>query len=115
MCDSHSCLVPKFRVIFLQSSFYCHTSIITPFTHTTHHYLGRPEELDEAVRRRFVKRIYIPLPDSTSRRQLLTMLLSECAHSVGESMEELVARTEGYSGNACLCSYVRCKAVFKAV
>lgn len=50
------------------------------------------------MRRRFVKRIYIPLPDAVSRRQLLTMLLGECKHSVGERMEELVARTEGYSG-----------------
>ena len=62
-------------------------------------FLHRPEELDEAVRRRFVKRIYIPLPDSESRRQLLTMLLSDCKHDVdGKAMEELVARTEGFSG-----------------
>lgn len=61
---------------------------------------NRPEELDEAVRRRFVKRIYIPLPDEASRRQLLTMLLGQVRHSLeGDSFEDLVGRTDGYSGN----------------
>ena len=36
---------------------------------------NRPEEIDEAARRRFVKRIYIPLPDSAGRKQLLERLL----------------------------------------
>ena len=36
---------------------------------------NRPEEIDEAARRRFVKRIYIPLPDEAGRKQLLERLL----------------------------------------
>lgn len=67
----------------------------------TSHYcttLLRPEELDEAVRRRFVKRIYIPLPDPESRRQLLYMLLGECKHTLEKSLDQLVDRTDGYSG-----------------
>ena len=60
---------------------------------------NRPEELDEAVRRRFVKRLYIPLPDPESRRQLLRMLLGEVAHALqGGDIEDMVAKTEGYSG-----------------
>jgi ATP-dependent Zn protease len=31
---------------------------------------NRPQEIDEAARRRFVKRIYVPLPDADSRRAL---------------------------------------------
>ena len=38
---------------------------------------NRPQEIDEAARRRFVKRIYIPLPDSNGRLQLLDSLLSK--------------------------------------
>jgi SpoVK/Ycf46/Vps4 family AAA+-type ATPase len=60
---------------------------------------NRPEELDEAVRRRFVKRIYIPLPDDASRHQLLGMLLGQVRHSMSEDrIEELVQKTSGYSG-----------------
>jgi SpoVK/Ycf46/Vps4 family AAA+-type ATPase len=29
---------------------------------------NRPEDLDEAVRRRLVKKLYIPLPNSAGRR-----------------------------------------------
>ncbi len=36
---------------------------------------NRPQELDDAVRRRLVKRIYIPLPDAAARRALLDHLL----------------------------------------
>lgn len=36
---------------------------------------NRPEELDSAVRRRLVKRIYVPLPDAEARRALLKNLL----------------------------------------
>lgn len=60
---------------------------------------NRPEELDEAVRRRFVKRIYIPLPDVDSRRQLLEMLLRGSRHDLGaEDIAGLVGRTDGFSG-----------------
>ena len=58
------------------------------------------------MRRRFVKRIYIPLPDNESRRQLLIMLLSDCKHDVdGKAMEELVTRTEGFSGMNRVCFF----------
>jgi hypothetical protein len=38
---------------------------------------NRPQEIDEAARRRFVKRIYISLPDKNGRLQLLDSLLSK--------------------------------------
>ncbi|OAQ29658.1 AAA-domain-containing protein [Linnemannia elongata AG-77] len=61
---------------------------------------NRPQELDEAARRRFVKRIYIPLPEADTRRNLLTKLLSgqDFRLSSGE-MQTLVRQTEGYSGS----------------
>jgi hypothetical protein len=39
-------------------------------------HLPRPQELDDAVRRRLVKRIYIPLPDEEGRLAILTHLLT---------------------------------------
>lgn len=60
---------------------------------------NRPEELDEAVRRRFVKRIYIPLPDRESRTELLRTLLKDIKHSLhAAQLEELVDKTDGFSG-----------------
>jgi len=60
---------------------------------------NRPEELDEAARRRFAKRLYIPLPNEAGREQLVTRLLGSVSHSVSaEEQVEIVARTAGYSG-----------------
>jgi SpoVK/Ycf46/Vps4 family AAA+-type ATPase len=60
---------------------------------------NRPEELDEAVRRRFVKRLYIPLPDSISRKDLIYTLLKEEKHDLTSlDIEELVRKTDGFSG-----------------
>lgn len=60
---------------------------------------NRPDELDEAARRRFVKRIYIPLPDGAGRQQLLNRLLLKEKHNLDESdIESVVAITNGYSG-----------------
>ena len=57
------------------------------------------QELDEAARRRLVKRLYIPLPEGAARRRIVTNLLKEERHSLTEEqVEEVVARTEGYSG-----------------
>ncbi|CAO3570088.1 unnamed protein product [Mortierella alpina] len=61
---------------------------------------NRPQELDEAARRRFVKRIYIPLPEPETRRNLLTKLLSGQDYRLSASeMQKLVQKTEGYSGS----------------
>ena len=35
----------------------------------------RPQELDDAARRRFVKRLYIPLPDLEGRKQIIFNLM----------------------------------------
>ena len=36
-----------------------------------------PQELDEAVRRRLVRRVYIPLPEPETRKELVLNLLQK--------------------------------------
>lgn len=61
---------------------------------------NRPEALDEGVRRRLTKRIYIPLPCIRARLALITSLLGGVKHQLTESDCERVARVlEGYSGS----------------
>ncbi|CAM6093454.1 unnamed protein product [Calypogeia fissa] len=62
---------------------------------------NRPEELDDAVRRRLVKRIYIPLPDAEGRKALLQNLLKgQTTFSLhGSELDKLIKSTEGYSGS----------------
>ncbi|GBG34113.1 26S proteasome regulatory subunit 4 [Hondaea fermentalgiana] len=60
---------------------------------------NRPQELDEAARRRFIKRLYIPLPDDVTRTALLRKLLSKNEHSLTQDdIVSLCAQTDGYSG-----------------
>lgn len=61
---------------------------------------NRPQEIDEAVRRRFVKRVYVPLPDSQGIHDLLKSLLSQydCAINEQEFLE-LSNKLKGYSGS----------------
>ena len=59
-----------------------------------------PWDLDDAVMRRFQRRIYIPLPDSETRRTLLQNMLKKAAndHSITSGqVSQLVKLTEGYS------------------
>ncbi|XP_073140131.1 uncharacterized protein [Henckelia pumila] len=61
---------------------------------------NKPQELDDAVLRRLVKRIYIPLPDAAARRVLLKHKLKGNAFSMPErDLERLVTDTDGYSGS----------------
>lgn len=56
----------------------------------------RPEELDEAVRRRFTKRLYIPLPPVEARLQIVRALLQPFNHSIDEEgMKEVAKMTKG--------------------
>jgi len=59
---------------------------------------NRPWDLDEALRRRLEKRIYIPLPEVAGRTQLFDINLSTVELGPDLDMQELVRRTEGYSG-----------------
>lgn len=60
---------------------------------------NRPQDIDEAARRRLVKRIYIPLPDKESRIQLIQHLLSKATNiKIGKrDISQIATLTEGYS------------------
>lgn len=58
-----------------------------------------PQELDEAARRRFTKRIYVPLPDAGSRRALLAHALAKTTHALTpDDVDAIVSACDGYSG-----------------
>ncbi|KAJ3178330.1 Katanin p60 ATPase-containing subunit A1 [Geranomyces variabilis] len=57
-----------------------------------------PWQIDEALRRRLEKRIYIPLPDSETRRELLKLNLKSIKIADDLDLEELSGKIEGYSG-----------------
>ncbi len=59
---------------------------------------NRPWDLDAAVLSRFEKKILIPLPDASTRRAILEILLGKKGFKTAVSQEDLVAMTEGYSG-----------------
>lgn len=60
---------------------------------------NRPHELDDAARRRFVKRLYIPLPEAPDREILLRTLLSKNHHSLTDKdVQKLSNETAGFSG-----------------
>lgn len=59
-----------------------------------------PWVIDEAARRRFVRRQYIPLPEPETRKYHLQKLLSAQKHDISpEQFDKLVAMTDGYSGS----------------
>ncbi|OWM72906.1 spastin isoform X2 [Punica granatum] len=61
---------------------------------------NKPQELDDAVLRRLVKRIYVPLPDESVRRLLLKNKLKGQAFSLPSGdIDRLARETEGYSGS----------------
>ncbi|KAI1452966.1 AAA-domain-containing protein [Annulohypoxylon moriforme] len=59
-----------------------------------------PWAIDEAARRRFVRRQYIPLPEAETRATQLKTLLGQQKHSLTDTdIAELVDLTDGFSGS----------------
>ncbi|KAK3950214.1 P-loop containing nucleoside triphosphate hydrolase protein [Pseudoneurospora amorphoporcata] len=59
-----------------------------------------PWAIDEAARRRFVRRQYIPLPEADTRAIQFKTLLSQQKHTLtNEDINELLNMTEGFSGS----------------
>ncbi|KAE8448286.1 hypothetical protein EG329_009717 [Mollisiaceae sp. DMI_Dod_QoI] len=59
-----------------------------------------PWAIDEAARRRFVRRQYIPLPEDETRATQLRTLLGHQKHSLDEEdIQRLVELTDGFSGS----------------
>jgi len=57
-----------------------------------------PWEIDEALRRRLEKRVYIPLPDIEARIQLLQINTKSIKLTSSVDLKELATRLDGYSG-----------------
>ncbi|XP_051238130.1 spastin isoform X2 [Dicentrarchus labrax] len=61
---------------------------------------NRPQELDEAVLRRFAKRVYVALPAEETRFQLLKNLLEKHGNPLTHrELSQLARMTEDYSGS----------------
>ncbi|KAK9864394.1 hypothetical protein WJX84_009061 [Apatococcus fuscideae] len=58
-----------------------------------------PWDIDEALRRRLEKRIYIPLPGAKERTELMTINLKEVEVEPNVNFEKLSNLTKGYSGD----------------
>lgn len=59
---------------------------------------NRPWDLDEAIRRRLEKRIYVPLPTYKGRQELIKICLKGIELSNDVDLHDIVERTEGFSG-----------------
>lgn len=60
---------------------------------------NRPQELDEAARRRFTKRLYIPLPEESARKQIIETLMKKGKSALSANcISRIVEKTVGYSG-----------------
>ena len=57
-----------------------------------------PWDLDDALRRRFEKRVYIPLPNSVGRSEMFRINLKGIKVQDNLDMDKLVTLTDGYSG-----------------
>nr|XP_009600283.1 ATPase family AAA domain-containing protein FIGL1 [Nicotiana tomentosiformis]XP_009600284.1 ATPase family AAA domain-containing protein FIGL1 [Nicotiana tomentosiformis]XP_033511883.1 ATPase family AAA domain-containing protein FIGL1 [Nicotiana tomentosiformis] len=62
---------------------------------------NRPQELDEAARRRLTKRLYVPLPSSEARAWIIKSLLEKDGlfKLSDEDIVSICRLTEGYSGS----------------
>ncbi|XP_057969827.1 katanin p60 ATPase-containing subunit A1 isoform X2 [Malania oleifera] len=58
-----------------------------------------PWDIDEALRRRLEKRIYIPLPNFESRKELIRINLKTVEVAPDVNIDNVARRTEGYSGD----------------
>ncbi|RLN86918.1 hypothetical protein BBJ28_00025083 [Nothophytophthora sp. Chile5] len=54
---------------------------------------NRPQELDEAARRRFVKRLYIPLPSFDARLDMINRLLKDNKHELSDENTTFIAES----------------------
>ncbi|KAB1218612.1 Katanin p60 ATPase-containing subunit A1 [Morella rubra] len=58
-----------------------------------------PWDIDEALRRRLEKRIYIPLPNFESRKELIRINLKTVEVAPDVDIDDVARRTDGYSGD----------------
>ena len=79
---------------------------------------NRPFDLDPALRRRFQKRIFIPLPDLQARKRLFQINMQDVDTNIRhEDFDEFAKGTEGYSGSdiSVVCRDALMKPIRKAM
>lgn len=59
---------------------------------------NRPQDLDEALRRRLEKRVYIPLPEEEGREQLLVINMKGLELEDSVDFKPIIKATKGFSG-----------------
>lgn len=59
---------------------------------------NRPQDLDEALRRRLEKRVYIPLPSTEGRLSLLKINMKGLDLEDNINWDYIVSKTDGFSG-----------------
>ena len=60
---------------------------------------NRPSGLDEAARRRFTKRLHVPLPEENARKTIIKNMLKKVKNSLtDEDLSRIALLTDGYSG-----------------
>jgi katanin p60 ATPase-containing subunit A1 len=60
---------------------------------------NHPWDLDDAMRRRLEKRIYIPLPDTETRQQLLKINLTKVPLANDVDLNVIAEKLADYSGS----------------
>ena len=66
---------------------------------------NRPQEIDDAFVRRLSKRLYIPLPNKISRKQLIMRVLEKERKNNNKyditdaDIDDIISKTKGYSGS----------------
>lgn len=71
---------------------------------------NRPFELDDAALRRFPRRVYVGLPDESTRVDLLRQLLSNpnvASNLSNEDLTMLAKWTDGYSGKCIVIKIIK--------
>ncbi|XP_046669939.1 katanin p60 ATPase-containing subunit A-like 1 isoform X2 [Homalodisca vitripennis] len=73
---------------------------------------NHPWDIDDAFRRRFEKRVYIPLPNSATRTALLNLCMEGIKIDPSVSIKSLAEKLEGYTGsditNVCRDAAMMC-------
>ncbi|KOS15643.1 msp1-intra-mitochondrial sorting protein [Malassezia pachydermatis] len=60
---------------------------------------NRPADIDAAILRRMPKRYAVGLPDPAQRKKILAIMLSNVPCNSSFNLDEIVRKTEGYSGS----------------
>ena len=69
---------------------------------------NHPWDLDDAILRRFQKRLYIPLPNAAARRTMVEKKMEGANLAPDVDLDRIMQKTEGFSGAdiASLCAHV---------